>query len=176
MATQDKVTELFESIKHDLHSVKKMLTLCDSYIQSQEPDDNYPYFESKYAQKLNEYVSEMKQPNIMPMRITGYKYDCIECENCSENIYDISCYVNDCIRVNVHIFSNTILKRCASNIITISKSYDKDEATDIDLYIRDANAQYFNRLNEKYDWLRDELAKTGNTFAEFCIVLQALCS
>ncbi len=175
MTTKDKVAELFESIKHDLYSVKQMLALCDTYIQSQEPDENYAYFESKYAEKLNKYKSEMKQPNIMPMSITRYKYDCVECENCSENLYDISCYVNDRIHIRVHEYWNNRLRQNES-FITISKGYDKDEATDIDLYIRDVNTHYFNKLNEKYDWVRVELGKTGHSFDEFCIVLQALCS
>jgi hypothetical protein len=109
------------------------------------------------------------------MRITRYKYDCIECENCRENIYDISCYVNDRIHVRVHVYWNDRLRQ-NETFITISKGYDKDEATDIGLYIREANTQYFNKLNEKYDWFRDELAKTGHSFAEFCILLQELCS
>jgi hypothetical protein len=174
MATQDKVTELFESIKHDLHSVKQMLMLCDSYIQSQEPDENYTYFESKYAQKLNEYKSKMDATDIKPMCITGYKYNCVECENCKENIYDISCYVNSSVHVHVHIYWNDRLRH-NDCLITISKIYDKDASTDIVLYKHDANTQYFNRLNEKYDWFRDELAKTGHSFADFSVVLQALC-
>lgn len=176
MATQDKVAELFESIKHDLDAVKKMRTLCDKYILTKEPDENYAYFASKYEQKLNEYKAKTGKSNINPMHVTGYKCVCLEFDNWREDRTDITCYVNDCIHVHVNVYWNDRL-RLNESFITISKDHDTDASMneDISLYIREANTQYFNNLRSEHKWLSEEFSKTGHSFEEFCIVLQALC-
>lgn len=47
--------ELFETIKHDLESVKQMRKLCDAYLCSLEPDENYTYFKGQLDTRIAEY-------------------------------------------------------------------------------------------------------------------------
>lgn len=170
------VTELFETIKHDLASVKKMFALCDEYICSQEPGDDYPYFKEQLDKQIAAYKGIHPETKIDSMVITGYKNDYKECENCKEFVSNISCYVNG-IRVIVDV---SFSSKYTMNIHIITISNDNDAIvfrlyqTDIQ-HLCDRNGHYRNDLH-KYDWLVSNLAKTGHTVSEFAVILQALCS
>jgi hypothetical protein len=169
-------TELFETIKHDLASVKQMYTLCDEYLRTTEPDENYPYFKGQLDTRIAEYKLAYQQtkPNTLidTLVITSYKYDYKECKNCNETISNISCYING-IHVSIDVSLNDKY-RMNNYVITISNNSDKDIV--INKY--QADLQYFNNRTDlaKYNWLVAELGKTGHNTLEFCVVLQALCS
>jgi hypothetical protein len=167
------ITELFESIKHDLTSVKQMYTLCDEYVRIQEPDENYPYFKKQLDTRIAEYKQTYPDTLIDTLVITGYKFNYKECGNCKESVSNISCYVNG-IHVSIDVSWSDKYKM---NIYLITISIDYRNDTNFKLYqseIRHLN----NRCDLQTDnWLIIELAKTGHTVSEFKVILQAaLCS
>lgn len=170
------VIELFETIKHDLASVKQMLALCDEYVCNQEPDENYPYFKKQLTKKITEYKQTQPETNIDTLVITGYKYDYKECGNCSESVSNISCYVNG-IHVVIDVSWSDKYKMNIY-LITISDNGNtqtfKLYSTDI-LYLSNQPGFYKAELH-KYDWLVSKLATSRHTISEFAIVLQALCA
>ena len=171
------VTELFETIKHDLASVKKMFALCDEYICCQELGDDYPYFKGQLDKRIAAYKQTHPETNIDSLVITGYKYNYKECGNCSESVSNISCYVN-----GIHVVIDvSFSSKYTMNIYLITISNDDNNNTAFKLYqtdiqyLCDKNGYYKYELY-KYDWFVSNLAKTGHTVSEFAVILQALCS
>lgn len=171
------VTELFEQIKHDLASVKKLYKLCDEYLSSQETDEEYPNFKAKLTQKIAEYKQIQPDTKIDSMNITGYNYNYKECGNCGESVSNISCYVNDDICVVIDVSWSDKYK---TNIYLITISNDSNNQA-FNLYSTDIQyiskqPEYYKCELHKYDWLVSKLAATGHTISEFAIVLQAMCT
>ena len=165
--------ELFETIKHDLESVKQMRKLCDAYLCSLEPDENYSYFKKQLDTRIAEYKQTYPGTLIDTLVITGYEFNYKECGNCNESVSNISCYVNG-IHVVIDVSWSDKYKM---NIYLITISIDDSNDTHFKLY--QSELQHLNnRCDLQTDnWLIIELAKTGHTVSEFKVIIQAaLCS
>ena len=165
------VTELFETIKHDLASVKQMFALCDEYLCSQKPDENYPYFKGQLDKRIAAYKYTHPETKIDSLVITRYKNDYKECSNCKENLSNISCHING-IHVTIDV---SFSSKYTMNIYLITISND-DDNTVFKLYQTEIE-QLNNRCDlQTNNWLVSKLAKTEHTVSEFKVILHALCS
>lgn len=165
------IDELFNSIKSNIDDVRKMKNLCDAHIALMDSDnDNEPYL--YFKEQLSKKITSLQEAGdnvigngIRTINITNYTHIYSNaCPNCDDEVLDIACNING-IYVNIH---KVWADRLRMNNFIFNIGYK------ICFTRYESDLKYITSIDNK--WLESELAKTGHTIPEFCIVLQTLCN